>query len=220
MKNLFKILLTAAALVLTFASCSEHLNSENDDFANNWKGQNTAAFAEHMKQAKAAIATAKAQYGSDWEAHCNYRIYRYFGYTDNTKASINDSICVEIVKQGTGSGCPLYTDSVSMNYMVRLIPSANYPAGKLIDHSGQTINEEDIFSTTHSAPRHFLVSAQISGMQTALQHMHIGDCWRIYIPSDLAYGSNNLLGSSGIPAYSMLRFDVELKAYARVGTKL
>ena len=112
MKNLFKILLTAAALVLTFASCSEHLNSENDDFANNWKGQNTAAFAEHMKQAKAAIATAKAQYGSDWEAHCNYRIYRYFGYTDNTKASINDSICVEIVKQGTGSGCPLYTDSV------------------------------------------------------------------------------------------------------------
>mgnify|MGYP000874080202 FL=1 len=129
MKNLFKILLTAAALVLTFASCSEHLNSENDDFANNWKGQNTAAFAEHMKQAKAAIATAKAQYGSDWEAHCNYRIYRYFGYTDNTKASINDSICVEIVKQGMGSGCPLYTDSVSMNYMVRLIPSANYPAG-------------------------------------------------------------------------------------------
>ena len=50
--------------------------------------------------------------------------------------------------------------------------------------------------------------------------MHIGDRWRIYIPSDLAYGSNNLLGSSGIPAYSMLRFDVELKAYARVGTKL
>jgi len=34
MKNLFKILLTAAALVLTFVSCSEHLNSENDDFAN------------------------------------------------------------------------------------------------------------------------------------------------------------------------------------------
>lgn len=209
-----------AALALTFASCSEHLNSEEDDFSHNWKGQNATAFAEHMKQARAAVATAKAQYGTNWEAHCNYRVYRYFGYTDATKTSAHDSICVEVVKQGTGSGCPLYTDSVSINYMVRLIPSANYPEGKLIDHSGQTISEEDIFSPSHSAPRHFLVSNQIAGMQTAIQHMHIGDRWRIYIPSDLAYGSNNLLSSSGIPAHSMLRFEVELKAYARVGTKL
>ncbi|MBO4730956.1 MAG: FKBP-type peptidyl-prolyl cis-trans isomerase, partial [Bacteroidaceae bacterium] len=51
----------------------------------------------------------------------------------------------------------------------------------------------------------------------AVQHMHIGDKWRIYIPQELGYKDAN---RTDVPAYSTLVFDVELVQYARAGTNL
>lgn len=47
----------------------------------------------------------------------------------------------------------------------------------------------------------------IKGWQEALQLMPVGSTWEVYIPSELAYGE---MGRPGIPANSVLIFEVEL----------
>jgi len=47
----------------------------------------------------------------------------------------------------------------------------------------------------------------IDGWSLAIQRMPIGSKWRVFIPYYLAYGSS---GSSSIPAYSTLIFDIKL----------
>lgn len=47
----------------------------------------------------------------------------------------------------------------------------------------------------------------IKGWQEVLPMMPVGSTWRLWIPSDLAYGDN---GTSGIPGGATLVFDIEL----------
>jgi FKBP-type peptidyl-prolyl cis-trans isomerase FklB len=47
----------------------------------------------------------------------------------------------------------------------------------------------------------------IDGWSLVLQRMPVGSKWRVYIPYYLAYGSS---GSTSIPAYSTLIFDMKL----------
>ena len=49
---------------------------------------------------------------------------------------------------------------------------------------------------------------------TALQNMHKGDYWRVYIPSELGYGTSDY---STIPGYSVLVFDLTLLDFSPVG---
>jgi FKBP-type peptidyl-prolyl cis-trans isomerase len=48
----------------------------------------------------------------------------------------------------------------------------------------------------------------IEGWSLALENMHVGDKWRVYIPYNLGYGST---GTTDIPAYSTLIFEIYLK---------
>ena len=61
------------------------------------------------------------------------------------------------------------------------------------------------------------VSKLTDGFATALQHMHIGDKWDVYVPWTLAYGTKDY---KTIPAYSVLKFEITLLAYARAGAPL
>ena len=47
----------------------------------------------------------------------------------------------------------------------------------------------------------------IKGWQEALPLMPVGSTWRLWIPSDLAYGDH---GTGGIPGGATLMFDIEL----------
>ena len=47
----------------------------------------------------------------------------------------------------------------------------------------------------------------IKGWQDVLPLMPVGSTWRLWIPSDLAYGDN---GTGGIPGGATLVFDIEL----------
>ena len=49
----------------------------------------------------------------------------------------------------------------------------------------------------------------VDGLATALQHMHVGDRWLIYIPYQLGFGLRNV-PEWGVPAYSTLVLDVTL----------
>ena len=66
-------------------------------------------------------------------------------------------------------------------------------------------------SYERNCPDALRLSDVIEGWQVALQKMHVGDKWIIYIPYTLGYGNKN---TDSIPAYSTLVFEVELLAVA------
>ena len=96
------------------------------------------------------------------------------------------------------------------------MPTTQHPEGKLMAHSGQSVNPADIFSPTMSAPAKFGVGYWRAAVATALMKMRIGDHWRLYIPADLAYFPSNY---GKLPAGSMLIMEIQLKGYYRIGTK-
>ncbi|MDE6114446.1 FKBP-type peptidyl-prolyl cis-trans isomerase [Barnesiella sp. WM24] len=96
----------------------------------------------------------------------------------------------EVLQEGTGKQ-PVATDSVTVHY-----------TGKLID--GTVFDS----SVERGAPATFGVTQVIPGWVEALQLMKEGAKWRLFIPSQLAYGPNgagNIIGPN-----STLIFDVEL----------
>lgn len=96
----------------------------------------------------------------------------------------------EVLESGKGDS-PKASDNVEVHY-----------TGKLID--GTVFDS----SVERGVPASFGVTQVIPGWVEALQLMHEGDKWRLYIPSELAYGPN---GAGGVIGPNMtLIFDVEL----------
>lgn len=208
----------ALLCLLTFSACNE--NDATYSEYTNWKTRNDAYFATVMAHAKDTIAKCKATYGDQWENHCRWRTFKTTSLVDTVAGKQTDSICVEILENGTGSGYPLYTDSVKVNYrgyLIKTLPEgAKDSVNHVFDHTGLTEYYSSVFSPQYALPTTQAVFGLIRGYSTALQHMRIGDLWRIYIPADLAYGSSTA-SSGAIPAYSTLMFEVQLKAFYRAG---
>ena len=117
------------------------------------------------------------------------------------------------MESGTGTEVPLFTDSVRVIYRGRLIPSASYSQGYVFD---ETVY--GTYSSATGATKCFWLASTglISGFTTVLQHMHRGDYWRVYIPSELGYGETEN-STAGIPGYSVLIFDLTLVDFSPVG---
>ncbi len=96
----------------------------------------------------------------------------------------------EIIKEGNGEK-PKATDQVKVDYEGKLID------GTLFDSS-----------VKRGQPAVFGVNQVIPGWVEALQLMPAGSKWRLFIPSDLAYGAQG--AGEMIPPHSTLVFDVEL----------
>jgi len=79
----------------------------------------------------------------------------------------------------------------------------------VLAHYHGTFIDGSVFdsSVDRGEPAEFGVGQVIAGWTEALQMMKVGDKWRLFIPSDLAYGET---GSGPIPPFSTLIFDVEL----------
>lgn len=96
----------------------------------------------------------------------------------------------EVINEGDGT-IPKATDKVKCHYHGTLID------GTVFDSSVQ-----------RGQPAVFGVNQVIKGWVEALQLMSVGSKWRLYIPSDLAYGKQGAGGS--IEPNTTLIFDVEL----------
>ncbi len=96
----------------------------------------------------------------------------------------------EVLQEGTGKQ-PVATDRVTVHYTGRLID------GTVFDSSVE-----------RGEPATFGVTQVIPGWVEALQMMKEGAKWRLFIPSQLAYGPNGACGAIG--PNSTLIFDVEL----------
>ena len=98
----------------------------------------------------------------------------------------------EIIKKGDASSAtPKLTDTVVANY-----------AGTLID------GKEFDNSYKRGEPLTIAVGGVIKGWTEILQLMHIGDKFKVFIPSELAYGERG--AGADIPGGAALIFDMEL----------
>jgi len=183
------------AFTLTFlTSCKEtSVRSEFDD----WQHRNDVYTDSLAARTIPGLTPETAEPG---------QLFRLLSYTvDPTVTDWDDDYYVycSIIERGTGTVSPLSSDSVYINYRVRLIPSDSYPQGYVTDQSYKTVQMDP----TENVPAVFTLSNLINGQVTAIQEMKEGDIWRIYVPYRLGY-SNTKKGE--IPAYSNLIFDVGL----------
>ena len=215
-KDFFWVLLMLFCFTGAVTSCSED-SSDDDNEYENWQERNDAYFASIRANALDSIRQAKTLYGNSWTDHCNWRTYLSYSLDSTIANNSTDSIYVEILRKGTGSGCPLSTDSCRIYYRGRLIPSATYPEGNIFDHTGQFTTFDLIFNSKTAVPTLMRPTYAVKGFGTALQNMHIGDLWKVYIPYALGYSTSN---TTTIPAYSTLIFEIELIAYYRSGSNV
>lgn len=103
--------------------------------------------------------------------------------------TLPDGLQYKIIKEGNGPK-PSATDMVKVHYHGTLID------GTVFDSSVE-----------RGQPSSFNVNGVIKGWTEALQLMPVGSKWTLYIPADLAYGSQD---RGKIPPFSTLIFDVEL----------
>jgi peptidylprolyl isomerase len=96
----------------------------------------------------------------------------------------------EVLHKGEGEEKPTASSKVKVHYHGTLID------GTVFDSS-----------VDRGQPISFKLNQVIKGWQEGLTYMSVGDKFRLYIPSPLAYGKN---GSGPIPPASALIFDVEL----------
>ena len=77
----------------------------------------------------------------------------------------------------------------------------------MVHYVGKTINGKTFDSSRGGVAPAFRLRDLIPGWIIALQKMHIGDKWEVYIPAEQAYGKIN---QPGIPGGSTLIFEIEL----------
>lgn len=203
MKRVPVICLALALASVCLSSCKE---SEEYDDHHDWKERNLAYIDDMAARCDNKLTEKDAGPG---------KIFRLASYRLDPKAEKGntDFIYCQILSKSDGNGSPLYTDSIRINYRLRLIPTDNYPNGQVLDQSYTTPDLEPEVNK----PSSFVVSGLVDGVVTALQHMHVGDRWRICIPYTLGYGKSDV---NKVPGYSTLIFDINLVEYARTGNKL
>lgn len=150
--------------------------------------QMTAAVAALRQQAQVNRQAAEAK-----AAEVNRAKGAAFLKTNGARAGVvtlADGLQYEIISAGTGP-LPKADDTVECKYR------------------GTTIDGEEFDnSESHGGPAQFSVNGVIKGWTEALQKMPVGSKWKLYIPSDLAYGDAGREGA--IPPAATLVFEVEL----------
>jgi len=96
----------------------------------------------------------------------------------------------EVIKMGTGAK-PTDASTVKVHYVGTLIDGTEFDS-----------------SVKRGEPAQFPVSGVIAGWTEALQLMPVGSKFKLYLPQELAYGSQQ--AGDVIKPYSTLVFEVEL----------
>jgi FKBP-type peptidyl-prolyl cis-trans isomerase FklB len=183
-------LLFAVSFAVT--SCEETYGAVDPYF--NWRERNELYIDSIARVAEANLGDEVGQ----WK---KVHTYKFVPPINDLNPDVNDYVYCRVIKKGTGTVTPLYTDTVSTHYRGQLIPL--YDGQKVVfDQSFQGDLKEDV-----AIPVGFPVSGVIEGWTSVLQQMVEGDRWEVHIPWQLSYGK---FGSSDIPGYSALVFDMQV----------
>ena len=125
----------------------------------------------------------------------------------NQRLAIDSKIFLEQNKQKDG----VMTTESGLQYLILSEGRGNNPTlnDNVTVHYHGTLIDGTIFdsSVDRKQPATFPLNGVIPGWQEALQMMSIGSKWKIFIPSELAYGES---GAGAIGPNSTLIFEVEL----------
>lgn len=211
--------------LLLFVSCSDDDDETNE--WENWQTKNDTYWSDLYTQTQQRIADGD----STWMIIPSWTLTDQKA-SDNTSTitlSPTDYIIVHTEENGSGTTSPMYTDSVRIHYLGRMIPSPSYSNGLIFDAS---YDYTQGYNLSTMRPYDGRAGSFIEGFTTALLHMHKGDRWLVYIPYQLAY-NNTTPGSSSvnygtssysststsslIQAYSNLIFDITLVDFYKPG---
>jgi FKBP-type peptidyl-prolyl cis-trans isomerase FklB len=190
-KNLLWIFSLMGGLSMAFTACDE-TTGEVDPYED-WETRNQQYIDSIATVANANLGNEVGQ----WK-----RIHSYKFTEPLAGGDVNDYVYAQILQKGEGTVSPLFTDSVYTHYRGKLIPLLT---GTTVTFDQSYTGDLDPSIAVASS---FSVGAVITGWTTALQQMHAGDRWMLYIPSDLGYGTS---GSTSIPSGSTLIFDLYLE---------
>lgn len=204
MKRISAIIPVLLSVVLFSASCEE---SKMTDDHENWQERNS----DYIDK------IASSTFITDIQNAAPEQMFRLLSFKLDPKGSSSWGngmyVYCKVISKGTGTVTPQYTDSVRVNYRVRLIPTDNYPEGQVIDQSFKT----EKLDPSVNVPSSFCISGLIDGVATALMNMRCGDFWQLYIPYGLGYGTTD---RTNIPGYSALIYEINLTEIARTGQDL
>ncbi|MBQ6033787.1 MAG: FKBP-type peptidyl-prolyl cis-trans isomerase, partial [Prevotella sp.] len=156
MKKYHLFLSIGILLSLFLTACSETEDAASE--FENWQERNETYFNNIYNRAKSGSSDLK--------------IFTKWSMNDAAATNADDHIVVQVLESGSGSGCPMYTDSVQVHYRGRLMPTDSYADGFVFDQS-----YTGTFNKATLKPASFAVSSLVDGFTTALMNMHIGDHW-------------------------------------------
>ena len=172
------------------------INALNQGIADAYNGSKLALTSEEQVQAKTSFQeelrkklTAEASVAGEK----NLTEGKAFLAENAKKEGVittDSGLQYKIISSGEGKQ-PAADDTVTTHYKGTLIDGREFDS-----------------SYKRNTPASFPVKGVIKGWTEALQLMHVGDKWQLFIPSDLAYGPSKR--SELIEANSTLIFDLEL----------
>lgn len=160
--------------------------------ADAYEGVEDLVGMEEMSKAYTEIQ-AQIQKEVAAEAEANQKLGQDFLEQNKSKEGVqvtDSGLQYEVLTEGKGE-IPESTSRVKTHYHGTFID------GRVFDSSVE-----------RGEPATFPVNGVIKGWTEALTMMPVGSKWKLYIPSDLAYGSQGASGS--IPPNTALVFEVEL----------
>jgi len=145
-----------------------------------------------MNEAKALIRASQEKKAEMASAGARLAGEQFLAENGKRKdvTTLESGLQYEVINSGTGES-PTLTSKVKTHYHGTLI------TGEVFDSS-----------VDRGEPISFPVGGVIKGWTEALQLMKVGDKWRLFIPSDLAYGASG--AGPKIGPHSALVFEVEL----------
>jgi len=165
----------------------------NEQLANGKNSIFNEMSADAVLQKKFESTRSKAEKAAKEEALKNLEVGRKFLEENKNKPGVittESGLQYEIIKAGNGPK-PTLADQVKCHYHGTLID------GTVFDSSVE-----------RKEPAVFPVSGVIRGWTEALQLMPVGSKWKLYVPSELAYGER--AQGAKLKGNSTLIFEVEL----------
>ena len=185
MKKYWHITWMLVVMLFTLAACSDDDDKIVIDEA--WKEINLAAFDARLQDAKTDASL----------------------FTINSESGNGQIIC-KILKKGEGTETIYYTSKVNCYYKGCFVTNED---GDVISDRNNVLAEGEVFDSAlkenSDDPFKTSVSSVVDGWTTALQHMHEGDIWEVWVPYQLGYGVSGY--GDNIKPYTTLVFQVEVK---------
>ena len=186
MKKYWHITWMLVVMLFTLAACSD--DDENEIVIDEaWKEINLAAFDARLQDAKTdtSLFTIKSESG-------------------------NGQIICKILKKGEGTETIYYTSKVNCYYKGCFVTNED---GEVVADRDSVLTHGEVFDSRlrENGDDKVLFDVDDSGLRdgfaTALQHMHEGDIWEVWMPYQLGYGVS---GYDDIKPYTTLVFQIEV----------